>query len=77
MILIQCSEESIFLGLQSAHHILLDLKIKYCERRCLAALNKSHKIQRNEIERIRGIVLKVYTCDIDIFSCSEPSSNKL
>ena len=49
-----------------------------CGRRCLAVLNKSHKIQQNEIERIRGIVLiNIYTCDIDIDSCSEPSSNKL
>ena len=49
-----------------------------CGRLCLAALNKSHKIQQNEIERIRGIVLKnIYTCDIDIDSSSEPSSNKL
>ena len=29
---------------------------QYCGRRCLAALNKFHKIQQNEI-RIRGIVL--------------------
>ena len=50
----------------------------YCGRRCLAALNKFHKIQRNEIERIRGIVLTdSNTCDIDIDSCSEPSSNKV
>ena len=28
-----------------------------CGRRCLAALNKFHKIQRTEIERIRDIVL--------------------
>ena len=49
-----------------------------CGRRCLAALNKFHKIQQNEIERIRGIVLiNIYTCDIDIDSSSEPSSNKL
>ena len=33
------------------------LEIWECGRRCLAALNKFHKIQRNEIERIRGIVL--------------------
>ena len=26
----------------------------YCGRRCLAALNKFHKIQQNEIEGIRG-----------------------
>ena len=39
------------------------------------------KIQQNEIERIRGIstdiISTVYTCDIDIDSSSEPSSNKL
>ena len=41
-------------------------------------LNKFHKIQQNEIEHIRGIVLKnIYTSDIDIYSSSEPSSNKL
>ena len=49
-----------------------------CGRRCLAALNK---IQQNEIERIRGIVLisssTVYTCEIDIDSSSEPSGIKL
>ena len=40
--------------------------------------NKFHKIQQNEIERIRGIVLKIiYTCDFDIDDSSEPSSNKL
>ena len=54
------------------------INIFICGRRCLAALNKSHKIQQNKIERIRGIVLKnIYTCDIDIYSSSEPSSNKL
>ena len=52
--------------------------IQYCGRRCLAALNKFHKSQQNEIERIRGIVLKnIYTCDFDIDYSSEPSSNKL
>ena len=50
----------------------------YCGRRCLAALNKFHKSKQNEIERIRGIVLKnFYTCDFDIDYSSEPSSNKL
>ena len=49
-----------------------------CGRRCLAALNKFHKIPQNEIEQIRGIVLKnIYTCYIDIDSSFEPSSNKL
>ena len=39
----------------------------HCGRRCLAALNKFHKIQQNEIERIRGTVLiNIYTCDLDI-----------
>ena len=53
-------------------------KNTFCGRRCLAALNKFHKIQQNEIEQIRGIVLiNIYTCDIDIDSSSEPSSNKL
>ena len=53
-------------------------EILYCGRRCLAALNKFHKIQQNEIERIRGIVLKIiYRCDFDIDDSSEPSSNKL
>ena len=55
--------------------------INRCGRRCLAALNKFHKIQQNEIERIRSIstdmISTVYTCDIDIDSSSEPSSNKL
>ena len=35
----------------------LFLNAKWCGRRCLAALNKFHKIQQNEIERIRGTVL--------------------
>ena len=49
-----------------------------CGRQCLAALNKFHKIQQNEIERIQGIVLKnIYTCDFDIDYSSEPSINKL
>ena len=49
-----------------------------CGRRCQAALNKSHKNQQNEIERIRGIVMiNIYTCDFDIYSSSEPSSSKL
>ena len=38
-------------------------------------------IPQDSTERIRGIVLisssTVYTCDIDIDSSSEPSSNKL
>ena len=34
---------------------------------------KFHKIQQNEIERIRGTVLKnIYTCDLDINYYSEP-----
>ena len=34
--------------------------------------------QQNEIEQIWGILLiNIYTCDIDIDSSSEPSSNKL
>ena len=40
----------------------------YCGRRCLAPLNKSHKIQQNEIERIRGIVLKTSTRVISIIT---------
>ena len=37
-----------------------------------------HKIQQNEIEQIQGTVLiNIYTCDMDIDSSSEPSSNKL
>ena len=53
-------------------------KWKYCGRQCLATLNKFHKIQQNEIERIRGIVLKnIYMYDLDINIYSEPSSNKL
>jgi len=40
----------------------------YCGRRCLAPLNKSHKIQQNEIERIRGIVMKTSTRVISIIT---------
>ena len=63
----------------SIKYSLFNKKIsKYCGRRCLAALNKFHKIQQNEIERKRGTVLiNIYTRDIDIYSSSEPSSNKL
>ena len=44
-----------------------------CGRRLLSALNKFHKIQQNEIERIRGIVLiNIYMCDIEYNDCSEP-----
>ena len=44
-----------------------ELKCVYCGRRCLAALNKFHKIQQNEIEQIRGTVLiNIYTCDLEI-----------
>ena len=66
--------------MSSIHFITMRItvfnKTIVCGRRCLAALKKSHKIQQNEIERIRGIVLKnIYTYDIDIYSSSEPSSN--
>ena len=47
--------------------------LRMCGRRCLAALNKFHKIQQNEIEQIRGTVLiNIYTCDLDINYYSEP-----
>ena len=43
-----------------------------CGRRCLAALNKFHKIPQNEIERILGTVLiNIYMCDLDINYYSE------
>ena len=47
--------------------------LRMCGRRCLAALNKFHKIQQNEIEQMRDTVLiNIYTCDLDINYYSEP-----
>ena len=48
-------------------HIFIYILISFCGKRCLATLNKFHKIQQNEKERIRGIGLKnIYMGDFDI-----------
>ena len=39
------------------NNVRSNFTILACGRRCLAVLNKFHKIQQNEIERIRDTVL--------------------